>query len=245
MTAMTGQSATIDCFQTPLYTASETARYLDVPVSTVQSWAQAAPRGTPREQGERGAAVLTTLPRTGPRAPIVPFIGLAEGLVLTALRRSGVALQRIRPVLAHFDEYFGLTHALAHQRFLTDGAQVLYDFSAGERHARTARANAELVVLRDGQAVFSGVVQDYLRRLDVNSDGYPDLLRLPAYGGADVIVDPRRCFGQPIFAHGGARLDDALSLFCSGEPLDIVAAEYGLPREQLEGAVRIATRSAA
>lgn len=162
VTAMTGQSATIERFQTPLYTASETARYLDVPVSTVQS-----------------------------------------------------------------------------------GAQVLYDFSAGGRHARIARANADVVVLRDGQAVFSGVAQDYLRRLDFDSDGYPDLLRLPEYGGADVIVDPGRCFGQPIFAHGGARLDDALALFCSGEPLDIVAAEYDLPREQLEGAVRIATRSAA
>jgi len=44
---------------------------------------------------------------------------------------------------------------------------------------------------------------------------------------------------------GGARLDDALGLFRAGEPLDVVADEYGIPRDHLEDAVRIATRAAA
>lgn len=62
---------------------------------------------------------------------------------------------------------------------------------------------------------------------------------------ADVVVDPDRGFGQPIFARGGARLEDALALLRAGEPLDVVADEYGMPRDQLEDAVRIATRTAA
>lgn len=40
-------------------------------------------------------------------------------------------------------------------------------------------------------------------------------------------VDPTRGFGRPIFERGGARLEDALSLFRSGEALDVVADEYG------------------
>jgi chloramphenicol 3-O-phosphotransferase len=40
-------------------------------------------------------------------------------------------------------------------------------------------------------------------------------------------------------------LEDALALFRAGEPLDVVADEYGVPRDQLEDAVRIATRVAA
>jgi uncharacterized protein (DUF433 family) len=68
---------------------------------------------------------------------------------------------------------------------------------------------------------------------------------LPAYEVADVVVDPRRGFGQPVFARGGARLEDALAMFRAGESLDVVAAEFGVPVDQLEDAVRIATRVAA
>ena len=71
------------------------------------------------------------------------------------------------------------------------------------------------------------------------------LIRLPAYEVAEVVVDPARGFGQPIFARGGARLEDALSLFGAGEPLDAVADEYGVPRDHLEDVLRVAARAAA
>lgn len=73
----------------------------------------------------------------------------------------------------------------------------------------------------------------------------PRVIHLPAHGTAEVVVDPTRGFGQPIFARGGARLQDALSPFRAGEPLESVTAEYGIPPVQLEDAVRIATRIAA
>jgi uncharacterized protein (DUF433 family) len=62
---------------------------------------------------------------------------------------------------------------------------------------------------------------------------------------AEVLVDPHRGFGQPLFARGGARLEDAVAMFRAGESLDVVADEYGVPVEQLVDAVRIATRVAA
>jgi uncharacterized protein (DUF433 family) len=58
-------------------------------------------------------------------------------------------------------------------------------------------------------------------------------------------VDPTRGFGRPIFERGGARLEDALSLFRSGEALDVVADEYGVPRDQLEDVVRVSLPTAA
>jgi len=60
----------------------------------------------------------------------------------------------------------------------------------------------------------------------------------------EVTVDPTRGFGQPIFARGGARLEDALEMFRAGEPLHAVAQEYGVPAEHLEDVVRVATRVA-
>ena len=100
-------------------------------------------------------------------------------------------------------------------------------------------------MVRSDQRVFIDVVDSYLRRLDFGDDGFVELIRLPAYEVADIVVAPSRGFGQPVFARGGARLEDALSLFRAGEPLDVVAGEYGIPPAQLEDAVRIATRVAA
>jgi hypothetical protein len=56
---------------------------------------------------------------------VIPFIGMAEGLVLTALRHEGLPLQRIRPTIARLEQEFGLQHALANRRLFTDGTEVL------------------------------------------------------------------------------------------------------------------------
>ncbi len=165
--------------------------------------------------------------------------------MLTAMRGAGVPLQRIRPALVRLDEELGLQYALASSRLYTDGAEVLYDYGETGEDEEAARAARELVVVRSDQRVFNEVVDAYLRRLEFADDGYVQLIRLPAYEVAEVVVDPARGFGQPIFARGGARLEDALALFRAGEPLDVVAEEYGVPRAELEDAVRIATRVAA
>lgn len=242
LNARTGEP---DRFRAALYTVSEAARYLDVPATTLTAWTHGYRRRSAGRPEVTGAPVLTALAAPGPGRPVIPFIGLAEGLVLAAMRRSGVPLQHIRPALAELDTEFGLPYALASRRLYTDGAEVLFDYAASAGDPQVASAARDLVVVRNGQRVFNEVVDAYLRRLDFDTDGYPRLIHLPAYEPADLVVDPGRGFGQPIFARGGARLEDALALFRAGEPLDVVADEYGMPREDLEAAVRIATRRAA
>lgn len=235
----------LDRFSTALYTVPEAARYLDVPTSTLNSWAHGY-RNHPRGRREVvGASILTTLPRRAARLPVIPFIGLAEGAVLTAIRRSGVPMQRIRPALEQLDAQIGLSHALASRRLYTDGAEVLFDYAEATDDPGLVRAARDLVVVRNGQRVFNEVVAAYLQRLEFDEHDYVRLIRLPAYEVAEIVVDPGRGFGQPIFARGGARLEDALELFRAGEPLDVVADEFGIPRDHLEDAVRVATRSAA
>jgi uncharacterized protein (DUF433 family)/transposase-like protein len=235
----------VDRFGLPLYTVAEAARYLDIPDSTLRSWTHGYRRREPGKPEVTGSPVLTAVPRVQSPRPAIPFVGLAEGLVLTAMRRSGVPLQRIRPALSRLNEELGLPHALASRRLYTDGAEVLFDYAGTHDDSATARAVRDLVVVRNGQRVFNEVVEAYLHRVEFGTDGYVRLIQLPAYEVAEVVVDPARGFGQPIFNRGGARLEDALSMFRAGESLDVVADEYGAPREHLEDVVRIATRVAA
>jgi uncharacterized protein (DUF433 family) len=238
-------SSALDRFGVPLYTVAEAARYLAVPPSTFRSWTHGSRPHGDGPDDVVGAPVLTAMPPAGRHHPVIPFIGLAEGLVLTAFRQSGVPLQRIRPAVTRLAQEFGLEHVLASQQLFTDGAEVLFDYREGDRDSSGGRPVRELVVVRNGQRVFNDVVDSYLQRVEFDDDGYVRLIRLPAYQVAEVVVDPLRGFGQPVFSRGGARLADALALFDAGDSLDVVAAEFGMPLDQLEDAVRVAARTAA
>lgn len=226
-------------FDAPLYSVTEAARFLGVPATTFTAWAKGYVRRSAERRPVTGAPVLSTV--SAPGGVSVPFIGLAEGMVLAAIRQTGVPMQRIRPALLALQEEIGLAHALASRRLFSDGAEVLYDLAGP---TATDRGH-ELVVIRSGQRVFSDVVADYLQRIEYGPDGYARRLHLPGYAHRQVVVDPERSFGQPVFVHGAARVDDVLDRFQAGESLPDLAADFGLPIADLEDAVRVASRRAA
>jgi uncharacterized protein (DUF433 family) len=190
-------------------------------------------RRRPHGTDSVGSPVVTTVREPGVGGAVVPFVGLAEGLVLAAFRGGGVPLQRVRPALERLERELGVAHALASRALYTDGAEVLYDYAETAGDTPEARSARELVVVRNGQRVFADVVDAYLHRVEYASDGYPRLIRLPQYRDAEVVVDPGRGFGQPVFERGGARVEDVLALFRAGEPLDVVSAEFGVPESDL------------
>lgn len=216
-------------FDVPLYAVTEAARIVDVPTQTLSRWA-------------RQYALVTYAQPDGPRRPSIPFVGLAEAVVLTALRRSGLPMQRIRPALQTLDDQMGIEHALASKRLYSDGAELLFDYA--ETHLRREKPE-RLVVVRSGQRVFSEIVMDYLQRIVYGEDGYPTSIGIPAYRHAEVVVDPRMSFGAPIFRVGGARVADVLERFWAGETLAEVSEEFGVPLDELEDVVRVASRRAA
>lgn len=234
-----------DRFQVPLYSVTEAAHYLGVPTSTFATWAYGYVRRPPGRPGITGAPVVTAIRSDGVGAATIPFVGLAEGLVLAAIRRTGVPLQRIRPALARLQDDLGLEHVLASSALYTDGAEVIYDFAEQAGDTPEARSARQLVVVRKGQHVFNDVIDDYLHRVEFAGDGYAELIHLPQYQTAEIVADPRRGFGQPIFAHGGAKLEDVLGAFQAGESLEALAQEYGVPVAELEDALRVASRLAA
>ena len=112
-------------FDIPLYTVAEAARALDVNPTTLATWAKGYTRHPPGRPAVVGAPILTAFSDHAPGSPSIPFIGLAEGMVLTAVRAAGVPLQRVRPALGAVAQRLGLEHALASRRLMTDGAELL------------------------------------------------------------------------------------------------------------------------
>lgn len=226
----------VDKFDAPLYTQAEASRYLGLSESTFRNWSRGY-HTVVQGREVTGLPVITALGKEGPRGPAIPFVGLAEGYALAAIRKTGVPLQRIRPALERLNAEMGIQHALASEKLFTDGAEVLFDY-ADKTGGEEGEAVRELVVVRHGQRVFPEVVSDFLQRIVFGADGFASAVPLPGFEHADLVADVRRSFGQPIFTHGGARLEDALSFFRAGEELSVVAEEYGIPYLELEDAVR-------
>jgi uncharacterized protein (DUF433 family) len=231
-------------FSTPLYTVAEAGRALGVSPSTFATWAKGYTRTPPGRAAVSASPVVTAITTPTRGTPTIPFVGLAEGMVLAAVRHAGVPLQRIRPALEVLATNLGVDHALASRRLFTDGAELLFDY-AERSSAPDAELARQLVVIRSGQHVFADLIQEYLKRIDYSSDGYARLLRLPGYQQAEVIVDPWRSFGQPIFSRGGARVSDVLGRFWAGDDIESLTDEFGVPRSELEDVLRVASRRAA
>jgi uncharacterized protein (DUF433 family) len=235
----------VDRFSTLLYGIGEAAAYLSVPSSTLSSWAYGYKRHV-HGGGTRTTRPVITAVRPEQRdEAAMPFVGLAEAYALAAFRKVGVPMQRIRPAIDVLSSELGLANALASRQLYTDGAEVLYDYAQHAGDTPEGESARDLVVVRNGQRVFTEVVQQYLSRVDFASDGYARLIRLPQYRVAEVTVDPEHAFGRPRLTHGGTKVDDVIDLFLAGEPVDTVATEFGLSRDEVEDVVRVSASAPA
>lgn len=187
------------------------------------------------------AGPIVTSVDAAPNEASIPFVGLAEGMVVAAFRRAGVSMQHLRRAVAILEREIGLEHALASRRLYADGAQLLFDYAEHEGDAELAG----LTVVVSQQKVFSAVVEEYLTRIEYGADGWAQSLVSPATPERTTVVDPARSFGQPIFAHGAVRMEDVLDRWRAGESIAHVARDFGVPAEDVEAYLRVAVPVAA
>ena len=93
--------------------------------------------------------------------------------------------------------------------------------------------------------MFNPVVEAYLERIEFAEDGWARMLTLPQYGDAEVVVDPDRSFGEPIFASGAAEVEAVLGRFKNGEDIASLSVEFRVPEAQVLAAIRVHTATAA
>lgn len=205
---------------TPLYRQIDVARIIAAETSTVHNWA----RGYTTGSGVDQRPVLTGV--AGGPGYTVSFLALTEAFVLNTFRKSGLPLQRIRPAVEVLNREIGLEYALASERLVHDGAEIL--LRSEDPH------DDRLIVVRNKNAVFNEVVNDYLQQIDFGDFGYASRITLPQFTNTEVTVTPTVNGGRPTLAARGIAVEDVLNRMRAGEPLNDVADDYGLdPTEVL------------
>ncbi|MPY97818.1 MAG: hypothetical protein GEU97_07420 [Actinophytocola sp.] len=220
-------------FSVPLFTATEAARYLDVPSSTFASWVKGRQRDVPPRTITDGAPVVTGLAPELHGGPSIPFGGLAEALFLSALRSMGMWLRQVRPALDMLCDRMAVAHPLASRELLVAGPDLLADIGRSDTLDEAARRGArDLIVLRGDQYVFRDGIDRFLQRIEYD-DGYASRLHLPRYEVAAIATDTDTNFGRPYFDSNGTPLEVVKGLLKAGATVDAVANDFNLPVDQV------------
>lgn len=234
---MTKRKPTDLRFGVPLYTLTEAAKYLIVPRATLATWADGYERRPAKWSVVKGEPIITAFPQDRRGYARLPFIGIAEAYVLNAFRRAGVPMQRIRLSIDWLIKNVG-PNALASEDLFTDGAEVLWRFAqeSGEGSPDDEVVKG-LIVPRSGQYVFKEIVEHYLKQIRFDDDKFAAAIRLPQYGEANVVLDPQRGYGQPVFDRSGVRVSDVLGPLQAGATFHDVAEDYGVTEAELVDAL--------
>lgn len=217
-----------DKFTDALLTPKETARHLRIPKSTVYSWLAEQADGSPLVHGVQPA-------KQG--WPSVPFIAVVETYVLRSLRDLQLSKQAIRDAAVAVRREFGTPYGLATRRIATDGVDIFVEYAD----------SGDLARARDRQRPFREIIDSYLRYIAWDQDDdFPGRLRLRQYAeAAPVSIDPEFGWGSPVVEANKVPVQAIVELWQSGEPLEVVAEEYGLSRKTVEEICRVAAYDAA
>lgn len=210
-------------YDVAIYTIAESAMHLRMAPETLRRWVA------------RGDLVKSLEPET-PRGARLPFIAIAEAQFYLQLRRDGLTLPAIVSGMAAVRRELG-DRMLREGVLGHNGVDILMNLSDDAAAEEWERA-------RDGQGGLPGVIERGLKPITWAADGLPARVRLTAYEGADVIVDPRFAFGKPILADRGVRAEDIIDLFFAGDSVHDVAEEFAIAPSIVESLVRTHGRAA-
>jgi uncharacterized protein (DUF433 family) len=218
-----------------VYSISEAAHYLRLPVATIRSWAIG--RKYPTRSG--AAAFLPLIETADPDGLLLSFRNLGELHVLGSIRRAHQAkLPAVRQAIDYLRKVFQSDHPLLERQMLTDGKDL---FINQYEHL--------VNISRDGQMEMRQIMAVYLKRIKWDQGGIPVRL-FPftrdryAESPEMISIDPKIRFGKPCIS--GTRIPTAIiaERHQAGDSIVLLAEDYGRKAEEIEEAIRYEGRIA-
>jgi uncharacterized protein (DUF433 family) len=177
---------------TGLYTVPEAARLTRVSVGKIRRWL----KGYDFKRGER--VYHSSAVWQGELNPIrnklaLSFRDLLELRFVDAFIRVGVSWRTMRRAHSKAQKELRTTHPFCSNRIATDGRSIL--LRQGEEDFDEA-----LINLATDQGEFSRIVETFLKELEFSGN---DVIWWPLGKERQIVLDPKRNFGQPSAARSG------------------------------------------
>lgn len=211
---------------TGLYTVSEAARLTRIPAGKIRRWI----RGYTFRKGEsvrHSDAVWQTEIKPLDNNVALSFRDLLELRFVDAFIKAGVSWVTMRRAHTKAQEELKTTHPFCSKRIATDGKSILLKQAEED-------SDEVLINLVTNQREFSRIVQDFLKELEFSGD---DIVWWPLGKNRQIVVDPRRNFGQPTVAKSGVPATTLARSVKANSSIDIVVRWYQAQRDEVRDAV--------
>ena len=213
------------------YTTPEAARYIRLPLRTVQNWSF----------GFKSYGGQPLIRIADPARRLLSFWNIAELHVLGALRYHRVRTKVLRQTIRYLGDTFESSHPLLTEKMLTDGVFIF-----------TERKGMLINAAKSGQLAMQQVLQAHLQRIDPDVDGlamrlFPFVRRTPsAFDNPETLmrepkiisIDPRIRFGRPVIINTSIPTEEIAERFRAGDSFAELAEEYERPAAEIEEAIR-------
>jgi uncharacterized protein (DUF433 family) len=217
---------TSNLVNTGIYSVSEAALLTRIPGAKIRRWI----RGYTFHRGQsvrHSDAVWETDIKPLDDKLALSFRDLLELRFVDAFIKVGVSWKTMRRAHANAQEELRTTHPFCSQRIATDGKNILL------RQAKED-SDAALLNLVTNQREFSRIVHDFLKELEFSGD---EIVWWPLGKSRQIIVDPRRNFGQPTVVKSGVPAQILARSVRANSSEELVARWYEVQPEEIRDAL--------
>jgi len=218
----------------PAYSASEAARYLKMPRSTLSGWFQ----GRSVTGSEERTPQVIVPARARPLR--LSFENLVEAYVMLSLRVGHeISMQHARSAVEHMKRICETDRPLLSNRLYVDeDMKVIFVEKYGKLIEATTEQQVAMSVMLERRLKHVEREDGLVRRL------FP-FLNLKEKNEMMITIDPRRGFGRPIISGTNIRIEIIAERFRAGEPANEIARDYGIGLAEVEQALRVQDLEAA
>lgn len=206
-----------------IYTLTEAAMYARISPVTLQRWLYGNTMGQPVMHPQNEV----------PSEKFVTFVDFVQALAIHDIRaKHNVSLQKIRDAVNKAEEEYSVQYPFArkHTTYLFRGELFI--------HVEKDDSFVQLSGKHTDQPVMTPIVELFLKDVGFNPTGVAFWYRAFAWKNLEVLMNPRKRFGEPIVVSCGYPAQ-VLSDACTAEgSFEAAADAYGVKPDEVEIAYR-------
>lgn len=214
-----------------LYTVPEASRLSNVSPARIRRWLRGYRYKAAGETRWSKPVWHGELPEID-GAVALSFLDLMDARFVDAFRKYGVPWKTIRLAADRSREIFNVSHPFAAKRFMTDGRRIFAEIfeDTGTRKC--------LDMVRNQYAFRQVVSPSFVKSLEFSRNGGEAIRWWPLGKDRMVVVDPERCFGQPITGDSGVPTEVLANACRVEKSVERVARIFDVPPRSVKDAVR-------
>jgi uncharacterized protein (DUF433 family) len=208
--------------EVPIYGLSEAARYLRLPIKTLEYWVY-------------GTSRLPALIKGASRDPrALSYMNLLECHMLKAMKKDyDLKLPKIRKAIIELGGKFSFAHPIIEAPLYTNRVDVILKELDKYVNLSARRGGGEQLIAPE--------MLVYMERIERDQDGFrffPFVMGSDKSEPKTILISPSVSFGKPVIVGTGISTAVIASRFNARESITDLADEYGIKPNQIEEAIR-------